>query len=446
MKLWGRAGVFLIIVLSPLAICSLGGRVYGFRKLNAAASRWEQTYPSFRDYGPRTSSRQINGSARELARLAAQLGIAMTLPDSPDEVPVAAERRASYEAVKREVGDRLRRELGDPSGTVSPSDEKVSAFLSSHDASLDAVIRHLVAADVPHFAFHFGDGFDSTLPNLLGQIELCKVLVAAALEHERLGRREEANWALLAALRLPLGLREARTHLCQLIVLAQERDIFGALRKLSVRDPSWIELMDRLASGPPLEESVVGDAWAWDNFARNGGCFEPGSERLCALLSSPIGKPYTLLSIASYEQPMLDQLQQASAQDPCTLAPFPKPAFTKGNMAGIIYYDVTTSMWRLHWQRMSVQLTRRVLVLRQLRGTPDGPWPADMPDLGAGPCEGSAWRYERTPKGAAKLWLEPEPVWPPGSAKLERDMLPTSFEGAPAGPAKGDQARAGSTP
>ena len=172
---------------------------------------------------------------------------------------------------------------------------------------------HLAQGVSPEWEMQLEQLFAAPVPNLLGHINLQKLLALDALVHLHHGRREPALETLEAAWTLMGSLRDSPFLISQLIRIADARMILGVLRQLPGPPPHWAERLRGEDFHGPLVASLKYEAWIWTQVD------DLAEVSLGDLAGSVVGKaaePYMKFCLAHTSDALrrrIDRLEQLGA-------------------------------------------------------------------------------------------------------------------------------------
>jgi hypothetical protein len=217
----------LLLVLTILLLLWGGvlllGRTVEQRQLNAA---WPVGLGPVESVPQRYPDHPMNASAQRLVALAGAAGI--------DLVPGAERRRMPIDAVAKEIHTYVESEMAH-AGTapVAPPPQPVVAYLARRDAVLNELQQHLITAPVAEWPQKIAAADEAPLPNLMGQMQLVRVLVTTALL--------KRDWnALHAGWKLEQQLHSRPELISQLVGIAMVRMINAAARSMPLPEPAWM--------------------------------------------------------------------------------------------------------------------------------------------------------------------------------------------------------------
>lgn len=425
-----------LILLGALALLTLiawfvagawaDGRVAAARaRLEAVTGPVEALKRRFPHGGP-------NESALRLEELAARLstqGLSLVPQSRPGEIP-PPERDAS---LREQMSKWLTAQLEDPSCDVAEAPAELLAFLAEHDATLAEMTALLRDGEPPRWEQSaFDDGVTAPVPNLLGHINVTRLLLARGLVHARDGETERASESLEAAWAFANALDERAFLISRLIAIAELRYVAVALRKVDVDPAAWrlrlddVPLLDdpgELLFGESVVPVQLGTSTSAAEMAEltGGGAGERWLYR--------IAKPYVRASAAEGIEAHATLIERLRSADPCELARGENALgfsldelFSRWNVImRIAMPNPLTAAPRLERMAVDLALTRQLLEARLaaaqgIRGTEE---------VVAGRC--SEWRWERViaPDGALTLtWAGPELWTNPAGIKSPLSVTP----------------------
>ena len=403
----------LILFAAWLACLLVARRIY----IKERDTGWPLTGGSLMGFSARFPTQKTNEAAQELEETAARIGI--------DLVPKA-------EAPNRERGEfdayrntsQMVKEYGNAqveNKTLDQPSPELMEFLIVHEKEIWKAAEQLRSGPSPSWTIEVEKGFDSPVPNLLGHINLSRILVAQAL-YEASQRRNAEAWELLeAADRLADSAERRADTLSILIAIAEKKLITGAARLLDPPVPSW-------AIAPDLDQrgnavlALQGEAYLVAVFFKEAGLSElltkiPNKEpNIGQRMISVLISPYVLFSGAKTFHAYKLIVDDLASGDPCAEAPPIKPIIADWNLfakayLGDVNYDVA-------WGRLNEYLVHTAgtrLILQLKSGT--------TPDS-VNPCS-AGWTHATQPDGTTLVRYE-KPLDPPqrsGAIKLPTEYI-----------------------
>jgi hypothetical protein len=236
------------LVIAFVVLAVLGTALFLVGSLTATSRQeeldraWAETLGSWDDMLAEYPARAANRSALEVERLSAAAGI--------DIAPLMAQGRARPSAgsgpifdgdTKAAVFEYLEAQLESAKLESDPPPEVVSDFLATVEPQIDDLARHLHGAATPHWELDVEQGFEMQIPNLLGHINLQRLLSADALARASRGDNDGALRNLEASWKLNETLRTDPALITQLVSMAIARIQVGTLRHLDPVPAVWSE-------------------------------------------------------------------------------------------------------------------------------------------------------------------------------------------------------------
>ncbi len=440
MRKHGRTGAALTIAAALLAV-GLGSFVIlaglAHYKTVAVAHRWIRTLGTREQILARYPPREANAAALTLERLSARLGIdtvprSVTMGRKPRTVghreqPTEEQEKAfsDFRAAASSYGtaqlERARRGIDAPPASVA-------AYLESHEAEIEAVRRHLTSGHVPYWEARLERLHEASMPNLIGNMNVVKLLVTDALAKAHAGQHGTGFRDLDAAWTMARALGDEPILIGQRIAIADVKLIAGALRQLGDPPPFW---RDRLAEHDfrgSFMTALEYEGWTWtqrpDVLDGLGG--------VAGKLAGNVARPYFRLCLAHTSDEFrrrLKNLENVPALCDYDLstrqADLAVPISRWDRVSGLVAGDFAGALDRLARLELDLELTAKLLELDQARSASGG-WPASSPSIEASrACPRDRWMYLVTPEGEMTLAFGRRPTWP--GVEFKGIQLPTAF-------------------
>ncbi len=179
---------------------------------------------------------ETNPAAQALTELTPPLGFSIT-----PKLPALQQPKVGndWEAIKEPVNKYFHDELERTNEQIAPPPANVAAYLNDHRAQIDRARDHILNAGPIVWVTHFRMGADAPLPNLLGQMNLSKLLAARALMKANAG--DATAWDDLHAIwLLDRELWQRPELISQLIALAGARMVNASAAKMPLPAPQWL--------------------------------------------------------------------------------------------------------------------------------------------------------------------------------------------------------------
>lgn len=366
---------------------------------------------------------ETNGSARELERLGAELGIDLAPRAETAAAHPTKERAKAFDAVRQELETYLTAQLERPDPMIAPLPAKVRAFADANEAGIAAFATALVERPSPVWSCDVSRLFDAPLPNLLGHLKAQRLLVSLSLAKSLDGKLAGADRLLHASDRLNESLRIRPDLISQIISNAADRMLVGALRKVPVDASFWLP---PLALRPRERMLTALKAEAW--LARALGERQYPETSLGERVRGAIRRPWDRMAAVAFQDGYRAAIEVA-AKSPVSdgSAALLEQAFTQGVRSHGPFTDPALANVFTSWKRadrlaLDIELTRKVLEARIARGGAAS-WPADLPGVETTALAGAKWVYAVSPDGAMSLALDRELRWP----DQKGPVLPTRF-------------------
>jgi hypothetical protein len=350
-------------------------------------------------------------SARQLEANAQDLEIDLR-PRSGRPPPLGPPRTTSgWKAIDGPAKEYLHARLSAPTRASVPAPTPVAGFLHQHEEGIRRVEKTLLSNGPPQWPMDSRKGFNAPLPNLLGNLFLVRLLVAAALQHGSAGEGD-AGWRdLEAASRLPDGLFRRPEVISQLVALAEASMITGAMRQMPGPPPQWALTWPEHDLVGEMNQAATADAWmlyvpfnsppttdlfnadsGQENNATTGG-------RVLSFLLSPYMRA-SAANAASAHSRLLREYANRSACSQILTTWKPNELLPEWNRFGRIALPseaIGSAYGKVHLLLAQLEGTRLVLAARRGRSD-EGAWPAVAPEVRS-PCAQRIWSYARTDSG-----------------------------------------------
>jgi hypothetical protein len=149
-------------------------------------------------------------------------------------------RSAASKPLSEAISEYLKAQLERGGDAIDAPPPFVATYLADNEKALDAVRDHLLSGAPVTWESNVREGFDAPIPNLLGHMQLQRILAARALDKAR--RNDPAAWnELRASWELNRGLWNRPDLISILIALATTRMSNAAARKMPLPAPAWLD-------------------------------------------------------------------------------------------------------------------------------------------------------------------------------------------------------------
>jgi hypothetical protein len=406
LKALGAAAAAVAVMLVVWLV--VGNDVANRREMEVMQA-WAEAPGSFPDFLARYPFEETSGAAHRLEAAADPLGLDLRPRARPWTGPEDdSSKKASQE--RQLINAYIDVELSKPSATPEPPSPEAAAVLDRMAPHLRAV-EHALAAGEPRWRMEIARGFEARIPNVLGQFQLQRILLASALrataKRDVAGAEAllEASWALNAPLR-------ARPELTsQFISIAVGRMQAGVLRKVPVAPESWIERLSGFDPRQGMIDAFRGEAWGIGKLIRYAATDPYGEatsvvSRLTRVLRGPIDRIQAAQVQENWREIILAAMRSpVSDGDGKTAFPAAKPSWSvAGILAAVAMPNIADALKRANRLTVELELTQKALQVRAARGSSKR-WPTPVPGVETSALRDARWIYTLTPDAHASIEL-----------------------------------------
>ncbi len=322
------------------------------------------------------------------------------------------------------IGDYVTAQLVRGDDSVSPPSPELAAILEKRRVPLTTFEETLSSAPSPRWAFHPGAWWENvSTPNLLGHMQMQRLLAADALASAARGDSGAAARVLEAAWRLTEGLAVRAETVSQLIAMASARIQTGVLRKVPASSEAWGPRLAAMGRRGPLVDALVlehGDPRGFASriralLAREG---DGGGNRFVSWLREPVERVWG----AEYSEGWgreIAKLRDAPAFEAPRAAP-ENPRRPTEIILAIEIPNIRNAFERADRLALDAELTGKILRMKEVRRVRGG-WPQPSTEIAASRFPGLSWNYA-VDGGVMTIALAGELPKPPSPF-----VLPTSF-------------------
>ena len=251
--------VTLVLVLSVVVVLVVGrARARDADAEMLATWRTELGGQTFLERFP---ARPTNRAAVELDRIVAPLGVDLLGLEAQGQDDSILEVDETLNRGLMEVRRYLTTLHSAEVGHLPVPPLELQKFRQRAEPVTEAIIAALGDPSLPEWSMDLNRGFETPIPNFLGQLQVVDLLVFEAMEQQRTGNTEAAWAALEAGWRLSGTAREMPYLISQLIANAQVNRQMMALRRLCEVPPVWGERLRQLELRQGLTRAFYGEAW-----------------------------------------------------------------------------------------------------------------------------------------------------------------------------------------
>ncbi len=326
--------------------------------------------------------------------------------------------KAGFRTLKQHLGPWLDGHLARPYRGVDPAPPYLAAFLDRHAESLDAIRDHLIHGEKPVWEMDVDKMLAAPVPNLVGHLDIQKLLLGDALARAGAGDLDGALRDLEASWRLNRSLRDRPALITQLVAVAITRMQAGALRQLDGVPRFWRERLFEHDFRESFLNALRYEGWFWSE-AGDATLFA-GELKLTDRVVSRVAAPYVRYCLADMSGSLHERIRRLARLDAVCdsdLARYgadlnvPVPRW---NLLGeIAVPNLTNAIYRISSLELDLELTSKLLELdaEKVPGAVESE-----------ACPGDRWIY-RIGEDGASIALSREIEWP-GRIGV---ILPTKF-------------------
>jgi hypothetical protein len=410
----------LATIVAMVIVAFLLGTRLASNKIAVAQAGWEQTLGSREEIMERFPPRGANEAALELERLTARLGIDIATRTEDARPRPSKEAARRYNRIKAKLGSYLERQVEQPRRAALPPPEQLIGFLGEEEENLAAIRRHLLEGELPRWELWLDPRYTTPFPNLLGHIDLQKLMIAEALVKNGRGEGAVALAALEASWRLNSAIRDDPYLITQLVAIAVTRLQVGALRQMEEVPAHWQERLVEHDFRGSFFMAMLLESWLWTQI-EGSEIFETWlgrMERLAWTFTRPYAD-YCFADLSDDFRRRLLTLAESGAtcdyhlSDSDAGLDIPVPFWNV--MGDLVKPNLLGTLDRLARLELDLELTGRVLALESAI------WDESVEQSSA--CPRDNWLYEAGPDGSMSIRFSREISWQDQIGAI----LPTRF-------------------
>jgi len=419
--------LLLIVVVVLLALVLTLNALSAYRT-STARQGWDEVLGSWDEVMQRYPATEANASALESERLAAGLGLMIAPRHTERWGTIPEAQRVAFERVRfalfhqflKDQIERARR------GPIDPPPTELSAYMAEYGEELTALRRHLIRGAVPVWESDLSAAEYAPLPNLLGHINLQKLLAAVALARLHAGDSDGALADIEAAWQLSKSLRDSPILISQLILLAGVRYQLGVLRQVPDVEEIWLDRLAEHDFRASFIDAMKYEGWVWLYFDGSNHEELPLWQRAMA----PLSRPYTKLCLADVSEAWRERLVNLERVDAICdrdLAPYGAEmeiTLPRWNKVGEMYVpNLVNAIDRMARLELDLELTRLVIEADTKRRANGGAWAEALTtELDCVACPDDRWSYSASGQ-RLEIALSRDVRWP----GQKGPVLPTRF-------------------
>ena len=257
-----RAIGFLVLALVGAALVWFGaGTIRAARRERAAEAAWAESFGPLAGITAKFPAHPTNAAAHALEESARTLGIDLGPREeqSPEE-ELSRPKKTELDPVRAPLEKWVDHEAAKGEGLPDAPPAAVAAYFASHAATLDAIEKSLLAGPAPDWAVDLAKLHAAPAPNVLGHMQLARVLVGRA-EARAAAKDKRGDESLRAAFALTGALRGRPEVASQDVAIAATRLELGAVRRIPVDAAAWRERLKTLDPRGGLLAALRREAW-----------------------------------------------------------------------------------------------------------------------------------------------------------------------------------------
>jgi hypothetical protein len=405
-----RKIILLLFVIAVIVLLwmTVGG-VAVATKEKKVNQKWQKTLNSMESFASRYPKTSANDVAQKLERMTAEIGIDIAPKPFKNRSRPSNTSRKEFDGIKSRIKIFVKEQLEKTTPDTDPFPNEIEEYLNSHSKQIQKIIDFLGSGKIPVWESDINLYIDAPIPNLLGQLELQRVLsLEVLMEHQGL-HKEESFKVLEASWNLNQSLKDRHDLISQLIGINIARIQSGLLRKMETADPHWVKRLSERDYSPPILNSIQQEAWVMTEFSRHGAQFEPGKYYFGHL--HLLMQPYVMLMQLDASDKTADAIAELKGKDPCSLRPVNSGDvhFDKWNIMGGIQWIKPYDHWiKAGRLRLEDELTLRILQIHALVAK-NGKWPNEFSNLSSSFCSGAHWSFDNHDDRTLSIKLEGAP-------------------------------------
>src|ERR1017187_3508820 len=257
-----RAIGFLVLALAGAALVWFGaGSIRAARRARTVETAWAESFGPLESITAKFPAHPTNAAAHALEEYARSLGIELRpRGEQPVEDEPGRPKKSELDDVRAPLEKWVDHEAAKAEGLPKAPPAAVAAYLASHSATLDAIEKSLLAGPAPDWAVDLAKLHAAPVPNVLGHMQLARVLVGRA-EARAAAKDVRAEESLRAAFALTGALRGRPEVVSQGVSIAATRLELGAVRRIPVDAAAWRGRLKTLDPRGGVLTALRHEAW-----------------------------------------------------------------------------------------------------------------------------------------------------------------------------------------
>jgi hypothetical protein len=396
--------------------------VYAFHLKAETEKEWAALNLPLADILKAFPRKDKSHAAKELESLAMKLGVCIIPQDEISGSDYSEEMRKKE--ILKPVYEYFSAEVASPNSAIALPPPSVSNYMRDYSGPLDAIAAFLNRGEPIVWHQDVSRLVSDPIPNLLGHVDLQKLLLSAALVSFRENRREQAVQFLDASWQMNASIQGRPDEISTLIALCMTRLEMAVLRKIGDAPVLWESRLGSLHYREVLVQSLRHSAWCKEMSLL---CEDPAEELradLCACASDHIGAlllkgpwAWPQRRIVSYEVSRAYAWAAAETirRDICSNADMAPSANLHDRVSWLVPQfsahegeDLSSIFKRLARFDLHRELTLKILEAKQARTKNRGRWPSEIPGIEKSACPSYSWNYKVSSKGDMTIRLSKE--------------------------------------
>jgi hypothetical protein len=285
-----RAIGFLVLALAGAALVWLAaGSIRAARRERAVEAAWAESFGPLGEITAKFPARPTNAAAHALEESARSLDIELRpREEQPPEDEPGRRKKTELDDVRAPLEKWVDQQAAKAEGLPEAPPAAVAAYFASNAATLDAIEKSLLAGPAPDWAVDLAKLHAAPAPNVLGHMQLARVLVGRA-EARAAAKDLRADESLRAAFALTGALRGRPEVVSQGVSIAATRLELGAVRRIPVDAAAWRERLKTLDPRGGLLAALRRGAWVEYEAAKGLLRAKVGAGPLSGRLAARIG-------------------------------------------------------------------------------------------------------------------------------------------------------------
>jgi len=254
-------GLLIVATAGAALVWFAAGSIRAAWRGRAVETAWAESFGPLGEMTAKFPARPTNAAARALEDSARSLGIELRpREEQPPDEESSRPEKTDWSHVRAPLEKWVDHEAAKAEGLPEAPPVAVAAYFASHAATLDAIEKALIAGPAPDWALDLAKLHAAPAPNILGHMQLARVLVGRA-EARAAAKDVRADESLRAAFALTGALRGRPEVASQGVSIAATRLELGAVRRIPVDAAAWRERLKTLDPRGGVLMALRREAW-----------------------------------------------------------------------------------------------------------------------------------------------------------------------------------------